>query len=99
MTGAERDDVERRWVRWDCEAYGEQTGTAGALCFISEPGSRLCASAAECAETMRQERERVHARIHALAAGGDPVGKMLAAEFPEPEGLLGGGGTDTSTLR
>lgn len=83
---------------WWCEAYGpppdgdEQAATgAWPRCFLeSEPIERRCATAQECAETMAAERTRVHARIHELAAEGDPVAELLAADFPTPDELLGG---------
>lgn len=81
---------------WWCEAYGpppegDRQAAEGAWprCFLeSEPVQRRCPDPAACSATMAVERVRVHARIHELAADGDPVAELLAADFPTPDGLL-----------
>jgi hypothetical protein len=76
---------------FDCEAYGPDGATFGALCFVSgETGVRVCADLAECRQVMTAERRRVFRRIHELAAGGDETAAYLAEEFTRPEQLLGG---------
>ena len=76
--------------QWDCEAYGPEGRTVGALCFVS-PDGRTCASPADCHATMDAERHHVHSRIREAAEQGDETARYLAAEFTSPEQLLGGG--------
>lgn len=78
---------------FDCDAYGPAGREARALCFLAEPGTRVCASQAACREAMTAERERVYGRIGELAAGGDPVGIYLAGVFTGPGQILRGGDT------
>jgi hypothetical protein len=74
---------------WDCVAYGPEGTKVGALCFFSaDLGDRDCATRGQCSRRMAAERGRVHGRIGEMAAAGDPVGVMLAEEFPTPDGLL-----------
>ena len=79
---------------WYCEAYGPELVVVGALCFIAEPGKRLCADADECHRVMTAQRQRVWQRVNELAAEGDAVGVDLAEAFPRPEQILGGGEDD-----
>jgi hypothetical protein len=76
---------------WDCEAYGPRGAEVGALCFIAPEGGRLCRSPEHCRDVMAEERQRVFNRIQRLAAAGIPDFVYLAAEFPTPDTLLGGG--------
>ena len=75
---------------WDCEAYGPEGRTVGALCFFADEWERVCATAADCAAAMHQERRRVHGRFVEMAAAGDPVAQELARTFTDPDHLLGG---------
>jgi len=76
---------------WDCEAYGPDGRKFGALCFLAEPGERVCASQAACHEAMDGERRRVYRRIQEMAAADDPAGAELADVFTDPGQILGGG--------
>ena len=79
-------------AEWNCEAYGPEGATHGALCFIAgDLGKRVCTSPDVCHEVMTDERRRVYGRISELAAHGDPVGKDLAETFGSPDQILGGG--------
>ncbi len=85
--------------QFDCEAYGPEGVSFGAVCFIAgELGARVCASLAECHQVMTAERQRVFRRIQERAAEGDPDMTYLATVFTSPEQLLGGGGTTKGTL-
>lgn len=75
---------------WDCDAYGPDQKAAGARCFFAGRGNRLCCTQDECRTRMAAERERLFARIHELAADGDPTWTYLAGEITRPEQLLGG---------
>ena len=75
---------------WACEAYGPDGRKAGALCFIAQPGERVCASPGICHLVMAAERRRVFQRIQELAAQGDPAAADLAETFTSPDQLLGG---------
>lgn len=81
---------------WACPAYGAEGREVGALCFFAAVGKRLCESEPECQGRLIVERSRVFARIQELAEEGDPVGRHLAAEFPDPDQLLGGAEPDLS---
>lgn len=76
---------------WDCEAYGPRGTEVGALCFIALEGGRLCRSPEHCRDVMQEERQRMFNRIQRLAAAGISDFVYLAAEFPTPDTLLGGG--------
>ncbi len=77
---------------WDCQAYGPEGTTIGALCFFSpELGSRVCCTQGECQDRLNVERRLVFDRIQDMAAAGDPVGEYLAGEFTTPGQILGGG--------
>jgi hypothetical protein len=84
------DQPETTTGQWDCDAYGPTGTTIGALCFFAAPGKRMCDSAADCTAAMTGARQRVHERIKALAARGDPMGTFLLEEFPDPEMMLNG---------
>lgn len=75
---------------FSCEAYGPEAAEFGALCFVSAPNSRSCASLDECHELMQGERQRVFRAIREKAAAGDPVMAYLAEEFASPDQILGG---------
>jgi hypothetical protein len=75
---------------WPCEAYGPEALEHGARCFFAELERRVCDSREECHGALAIERRRVFDRIQQLAAAGDDVGLVLAAEFTDPEQLLGG---------
>jgi hypothetical protein len=76
---------------WDCDAYGPGGRAAGALCFFARAGERKCPSAETCVEAMTGERQRVWQRIQDHAAAGDSFAADLAAMFPTPDTILGGG--------
>jgi hypothetical protein len=81
---------------WMCEAYGPEAAEAGALCFVAEPGQRLCADPDECARTVAAERRRVFRRIQELSTTDGDVGEAagyLESVFTNPDQLLGGPGT------
>jgi hypothetical protein len=78
---------------WDCAAYGPEGRAIGARCFFTgEFGTRACLSRHVCEAALSEERVRVHARIHELAAANpdDGIWAHLAEQFPEPEQLLQG---------
>jgi hypothetical protein len=83
---------------WACEAYGPEAAAAGALCFVAEPGQRVCADPQECARTLAAERRRVFRRIQELSAtdgAAGEAGAYLETVFTNPDQLLGGPGEAT----
>jgi hypothetical protein len=80
---------------WVCEAYGPEAAEAGALCFVAEPGKRVCTDPHECARTLAAERRRVFRRIQELSTtDGEPgeAAAYLEGVFTHPDQLLGGPG-------
>lgn len=77
-------------MTWNCEAYGDDGPTVGALCFFADVGQRTCTTHAQCRELLVAERQRVWQRMQELAAAGDQAGEHLAEEFTHPEQMLGG---------
>lgn len=87
---------------WWCEAYGPPDAGVSAeawpRCFRSaEVGERVCSTAEVCSVEMAGERRRVFDRLQQLAAEGDEIGMMLAADFTSPDELLGGAATSSET--
>jgi hypothetical protein len=82
-------------VAWACEAYGPDATEAGALCFVADPGQRVCADPADCARTLATERRRVFRRIQELSTTAGSAGEAdayLESVFSSPDQLLGGRG-------
>lgn len=77
---------------WPCEAYGPEGLEHGARCFFADQQDRSCVDPEDCRAHLTFERRRVYRAIQELAADGDPVAAMLAAEFTSPNQLLGGDG-------
>jgi hypothetical protein len=78
---------------WDCAAYGPEARGIGARCFFTGgQWTRACLSRDVCEAALAEERIRVHARIHELAAANpdDGIWAHLAEQFPDPEQLLQG---------
>ncbi|HEU4425926.1 MAG TPA: hypothetical protein VFR67_25590 [Pilimelia sp.] len=61
-------------VGWACEAYGPDAAEAGALCFVADPGQRVCADPQECARTLAAQRRRLFRRIQELSTTAGAAG-------------------------
>jgi hypothetical protein len=75
---------------FDCVAYGPDGREFGALCFVAEQGTRVCADLEQCQQTVDREQRRAFDRIQEGAARGEPDMVFLAGEITEPGQLLGG---------
>lgn len=75
---------------WDCDAYGPEGTTVGALCFLAPANQRICQTRAECTGRMIVARNRTFNRIHELATAGEPTMQYLAGQFTSPDQILGG---------
>lgn len=84
---------------WDCEAYGPEGKTVGALCFLMPViGVRMCDSHQTCREIMAFERVRIFERIQLLAESGNETGVYLAQHFTDPEQILNGAQADSAPV-